>query len=318
MSRKKWIFLGVALSIAWALIAGFRQHNETVANANNFADFAYKVCIASPAKVGAAGIEACKQERAEHLATWMANDDENVAFIALAPLPVGWLAGFILIMVWRIQVAGFRAVVRWGSLNRIRKLAVIGCGVAIAAGCFIFALTILNLYAETRTPVGLGSTVMVFESGDSVNVEGTWTRHGNSPGSEMGYPLQISRIVCTRSQNRCTEAKASVAEAGKNGGANTLLTPELTDYEVTSWANGIITYGSDDLCASESFSIDTNTKAVSGLGRATHEDEKYCNLHPPTDREWTYRMEDGFKVYWNVRQANRPLALKVVQSFFGD
>lgn len=116
MSRKKWVFLGVALSIVWALVAGLRQHSEDVASATNFADFAYKTFVGSPGKSGPAGVQRCEQEREKNLATWMENDGKNVAFTALAPIPVGWLAGYILVMLWRIQVAGFRAVFGWGSL----------------------------------------------------------------------------------------------------------------------------------------------------------------------------------------------------------
>jgi hypothetical protein len=121
----------------------------------------------------------------------MENSGKNVAFMALAPIPFGWLAAYILLMLCRIQVAGFRAVFPWNSLSRTRKLAVYGCGAALAGVCLISTLTILNLYAETRVPVGLGTPVMVNDmGGETVTAEGTWTRHGNSPGSAMGYPLQ--------------------------------------------------------------------------------------------------------------------------------
>jgi hypothetical protein len=149
-------------------------------------------------------------------------------------------------------------------------------------------------------------------------VEGTWTRHGRDQGSEMGYPLQVSKIICNRGQGICTEAIAEVAEQGKNGSTSTLLAPQLIEHEITSWANGVITYTDDSLCATEIYSINIETKSVSGIGRAAHDDIQFCKANPPTEREWTYKMERGFDVYWKLRQANRPPFLRVVQSIFGN
>jgi hypothetical protein len=319
MKKNNWLILGVALSVLWAVAAGLHQHDADVAAAKTFANFAYKACIGSPENSGPAGARTCDQARQDNLATWMKNSGANVAVAALAPIPVGWLAGYILLTLWRIQVIGFRGVFPWSSLTRARKLAVFGCGAAVAAASFMLALTMLNLYADARVPVGLSSSMTVFSVGDdTVYAQGTWTRHGDSPGSEMGYPLQTSTIICNRPARRCREARATVAEAETDGGASTLLSPELFEFEVSSWDNGVITYRDEGLCTSESYTIDTNTESVTGLGRAINEENQWCKSHPATEREWTYRMEDGFKVYWPLRQARRPALLKIIQSFFGN
>jgi hypothetical protein len=64
--------------------------------------------------------------------------------------------------------------------------------------------------------------------------------------------------------------------------------------------------------------MDTNTESLSGLGRATNDENTWCKSHPSTERECTYRMEDGFKVYWALRQKERPAPLRVIQSFSGN
>jgi hypothetical protein len=151
----------------------------------------------------------------------------------------------------------------------------------------------------------------VIKTGDDlVQVRGTWTRHGRSEKSEMGYPLQTSTIECYRTVRRCTEARASVS--------GNLLSSELVEYEVQSWTKESIVLRNDGMCFEEIYTIDLNTKVVSGAGRRVNGAEDYCKLSPSDETEWSYRMEKGFPVYWDIKMKARPAMLKIIQSFFGN
>ncbi|MET3109475.1 hypothetical protein AAKU58_004332 [Oxalobacteraceae bacterium GrIS 1.18] len=164
-----------------------------------------------------------------------------------------------------------------------------------------------------RMPVALSPFLDVIKTGnDMVRASGTWTRHGATEGSAMGYPLQTSTIDCYRPENRCVEARASVA--------GNVLTSEVVQHEVQSWTDAAIVIKDTELCVEEVYTIDLNTKSVSGAGRRINSDTPYCKLSPASkaEGEWTYRMENGFPVYWDIRRKARPWPLRVIQSLFGQ
>ena len=97
--------LGIVLSIIWAVAAGFYTHNADVERAENFAKFAYKVCSNTKTLSRDRDLSSCDAERQRNLATWMEGNAGNAAFVALAPLPFGWLVAFILLYLGRIQIA---------------------------------------------------------------------------------------------------------------------------------------------------------------------------------------------------------------------
>ena len=172
-------------------------------------------------------------------------------------------------------------------------------------------MTVMNLYVDTEVPVALSPFMDVMKTGDDmVRVKGTWTRQGRTEKSAMGYPSQTSTIDCNRPERRCTEARASVS--------GNVLTSELVEYDVRSWTKESIVLKNDGLCAEETYTIDLNTKAVSGAGRRVNSDKDYCKLSPSDETEWSYRMETGFPVYWDMRMKARLAALRILQSFFGN
>jgi len=56
---------------------------------------------------------------------------------------------------------------------------------------------------------------------------------------------------------------------------------------------------------------------VSGAGHRINENLEFCKRFPSQEQQWNYRLADGFKVYWELRQKARPLPLRVFHSFFG-
>ncbi len=310
MRLNGWQSLGIVFSIIWALGAAIHQRNTDVERAESFTKFAYRVCADTKALAHDNDLASCEQEREKNLVVWLKGSWGNVALLALAPIPLGWLAAFILINVGRAQVIGFRAVVPWATLSLPKKAFVIFCALASGVTVLFGVTVVLNLYVDTQVPVALGLRASVVKTGeDMVTAEGTWTRSGLTEGSAMGYPLQTSRIECNRQERRCTEAKAFVSD-------NALMT-ELVEYNVESWSATTIVFKNDGLCVTEVFTIDLKTESVNGVGHR-NKDQKFCNPFDSKEDNWNYRLSDGFKVYWEQRQKARPLPLRLIQTFFGN
>ena len=148
------------------------------------------------------------------------------------------------------------------------------------------------------------------KTGDGfVTVTGTWVRTDLTDDTILN-PLQTSKIECDKAANKCTEALASVS--------GTTLLADVVDYEIQSWTHDSIVLRKDDLCATELFTIDLNTKAVTGAGHTAHESDAFCKMGHTEKKSWTFQLSNGFKTYWELRQKARPLPLRVFQSLFGN
>jgi hypothetical protein len=307
-----WQRLGVVLSVVWALGAGIHTRNADVERADNFAKFAYKVCSDSKSLAHDRDLSSCAQEREKNLETWMKGSDANVAIAALAPIPFGWLTAFILLYVGRAQVIGFRAVVPWATLNWRKKIFVVFCTVATLLVGGFGAIVVFNLYVDTLVPVALdplGPTVD--KIGDTIIAKGTWVRSGSrGEGSAIADPLQTSLIKCTKEDHRCIEARAYVT--------GNLLQVDLTQHDIENWTADAIVLRDDDVCASEVYTIDLNTHAVTGAGYPINKDSRYCKMYPVSETKWSYTLANGFKIYWQQRQKARPLPLRLIQTLVGN
>jgi hypothetical protein len=240
----------------------------------------------------------------------METDNESMAFVALAPIPFAWFAVFVLVYVVRAQVVGFRVVVPWKTLTRPKKLFVAFCCVCSALFVMVGIVAAMNLYVDTKVPVGMSSFQDLTKTPDGfVTVTGTWTRTDLTDDT-IANPLQTSKIECDKAANRCTEALASVS--------GTTLMTDVVDYDIQSWTPDAIVMRKDDLCATEVFTIDLNTKAVTGAGHTTHETDAFCAMNPSDQKNWTFQLSNGFKTYWELRRKARPLPLRVIYSVFGN
>jgi len=70
--------LGVVLSVAWALGAGIHTRDADVERAENFAKFAYKICLDSKSLAHDSNLSSCDQEGDHNLETWMKGSDANI------------------------------------------------------------------------------------------------------------------------------------------------------------------------------------------------------------------------------------------------
>src|ERR1019366_6962598 len=120
----------IVLSIVWALGASIYTHNADVESADNFAKFAYKTCSHAKAVTHNTDLSSCDLDRLKSLKIWMEGDYGNAAFVALATIPLVWLAAFILLYVGRAQVIGFRAAVPWTTLSWPKKAFVAFCALS--------------------------------------------------------------------------------------------------------------------------------------------------------------------------------------------
>jgi hypothetical protein len=308
LSRRVWII--AVLSLVWAVGAGMDTHNGDVERAEAFAKFSYKICTDGKDVNHDSDLSSCDAERAKNLKTWMEGSNGNVAFMALVPIPFFWLAAFILLYVVRAQITGFRAAVPWAALSPFRKLFVVFCALVSFAAVLFGTIMVLNLYIDTKVPVSPDPFLNVIKTGDNlVSVEGTWTRTDLTDDTIMN-PLQTSKIECNKAENRCTEALASVS--------GSVLMSDIVEYEVQSWTPDAIVIRKDFPCATELFTIDLNTNAVSGAGHRINDNSPLCKTDKDEKDSWTYQLSNGFNVYWGLRQKARPLMLRVVHSFFGN
>jgi hypothetical protein len=310
MRLNRWVWVGILFSVIWAVGAAVYTHNDDAERADHFVKYAYNVCTSSKTINHDNDMSSCDAERKTNLKTWMEGSNKGAAFVALAPIPLAWFVVFVLVYVVRAQIIGFRAVVPWKTLTLRKKAFVVFC--CVGSGLFVLVglVAAMNLYVDTKVPVGMSSFQDLTKTGDgSVMVSGTWMRTDLTDDT-IANPLQTSKIECDKAANRCTEALASVS--------GTTLMVDVVDYDIQSWTPDAIVLRKDDLCATELFTIDLNTKAVTGAGHTTNETNAYCATNQSDKKTWTFQLSNGFKTYWEMRQKARPLPLRVIYSLLGN
>jgi len=309
MKLNLWVRIGILLSVMWAVGAAVYTHNDDLKTADFWEKLDYSTCSTTKQQNHDSDMSSCDAKRTEIHKTWMAGDNASMVFVALAPLPLAWFAVFVLVYVGRALIAGFPIVVPWRALSRAKKLFIGFC----CALCAFFALIgftwILNVYVDRKVPVGISSFQDFTNRDGYVMVTGTWTRTDLTDDT-IADPLQTSKIECDKTTNKCTEAKAYVT-------GTTLLT-DLVSYDIQSWTPDAVVIRNDDLCATEIFTIDLNTKAVTGAGHSTHESDAYCASNHNDKKTWSFQLSNGFKTYWELRQKARPMPLRVIYSLFGN
>jgi hypothetical protein len=306
--------IGIILSLLWAIGMGLKFHYDTIDRAQKSGDFVYNLC--QDGKLyDRNNTENCDIERAKMITLGMEGDLVNSLLIALAPLPLFWITGFIIYYLWKIQIAGFQNVVQWPTLNKKKKTWVVFCFVFSFFVLLCCLVIYLRLIQERRVPVSLGLSVQVIPVGnDYVYATGTWTMLGLIDDTIM-HPLQRSEIVCRKQTGECHESKAYVQDG--------LLGIDTKNYEIISWTSSSIVMKNELACGTELYTIDLNTKAVTGAGHLTNQNNPECQstwgIKRATQRtEWKLQMEDGRKVWQEELKKASPYLLRLIQSFFGN
>jgi hypothetical protein len=316
MRLNKFVWAGAILSLIWAIGAAIYSYKDDVKHAQVMADWSYRVCVYSPARPSTTDLTKCQNEREKSVRLNMEGAEGNAAVAALAPIPLAWLAVFCLIQIWRIQIAGFKAVVPWQSASPLKRSFIVLCCFSTGAAVVLAALITMNNYTATLVPVSPPSAMVSSVGNNSyVQARGTWTRT-DLVGDAIANPLQTSTILCVRGNDKCTEAKGYI-------GGNVLFSDIIT-YDVQSWTNDAIVLKDEQMCAITLYTIDLNTKKVTGAGRKANTETEFCKtgaqMSPFTSGadSWSLSLVDGFPVYWQLLQKARPWPLRVIQTILGN
>lgn len=150
-------------------------------------------------------------------------------------------------------------------------------------------------YILKQVPVGLigeGSPSLRWRKENNLaSFTGTWVRENG----KQFYPLQISKVVCIRSEQICEESKAIIFD--------TALGIENAIYRITHWDDHTIIYGEEDSCLSIIYTVSRNTKQISGVQKNRPGSEK-CDY----DAEVYLRLANGSDVEQRMRQEAQPVA----------
>ena len=315
MTLNKWHRTGIVLSVLWAAGAWFYQHNADLKRVSDSGAWSYRICTDTQELKHISNPAECEAKRKETEAISAKDNTGSALIIALCPIPFYWLTAYILIYFVRAQIVGLRAVVPWRTLTRLRKCFVAICVAFAGTVLFIAAVTVTNLYVDSKVPVSLGPELMVTEGGDGfVEATGTWITDNVQWGSvNTGTnPLQTSRIICRRDGGRCVEARAYIY--------NSTLFADATEYEIESWAANQVGFKNEELCYTEHFKMNIATQSVEGYGVFDKPTNDLCkqNAAKWDGKPWSFRMRPGFEVYWSLHQAARPYLLRVVHALFGN
>jgi hypothetical protein len=94
--------IGIIISILWALGAAYQERSSEMEAGQHFLNLSYQTCIESKTSTSVS----CLAEMNKNFEIWMKPNWENIGFIALAPIPLGWLLVFLIIRVYRWVKAG--------------------------------------------------------------------------------------------------------------------------------------------------------------------------------------------------------------------
>ena len=263
-----------------------------------------------------ADVSSCTLERAKSLALYTEQEPLNSIMAGIVPLPFLWMAGFVLLYIYRIQRAGYRSVVHWSTYGKGKKSFVVFTWIFTGIVLLFILMGYLNLLTDQKVPVTIGVGLSIYKSNDNnyAQIEGTWTRSGRDEGSSIGYPLQRSKITCRRETGHCVESRAYVSD--------NLMLVDTDDFEIKSWTQDALVFVNEHMCFSETYTVDFANKSVTGGGHRTNNQLDYCNmnggLNKNPEQNWQYQMVDGMKVYWEEHKKARPWLLRFIQACFGN
>jgi len=313
MRLNGWQKVGLVVSIVWLVGAAIHQRNSDISGADSHATFAYKLCIAEQSANRGSDLKDCQLERAKARTLSMEGSWGNVAFMALVPIPLAWLAVFILINVGKAQAIGFRAVIPWRSLTRPKRAFVVFCVLGTGLVAYFGLLTLMGMYVETKVPVALDTSKNFSANDDWVNASGTWTPTNGTLA--FAAPLQTSTLSCRKAEARCVEAKSSVSVMADMGPAT--LSSDLNEYPIQSWSATTIVFTDDGLCATNIYTVDLKTETINWVGHTIDGPKGLCWPTASNGNHWSYQLEAGSPTYWKLRDKARPFLMRLMQTAFG-
>lgn len=311
-STKAFIVVAIVASIIWAVGAWYHSSTSQLESAKSYAELSFQACRGKRLVAHETDMSPCEAERNVNIQKWLTegNYTGNNLFISLVPIPFIWLGLFLLLYIIRVQVSGIRATVPWSSVGIAKKAFVVFCVLCLVATALFITVDLLNGAADSRVPVGLDSTGPdVTITPYFVSATGTWVR------SDLRYdtianPIQTSEIDCTRDSGQCVQSTAYVMSGL---GSNSLGT-KLDTFSIEKLTTDAVVFADIGECATTVYTIDLNTKVVSGAGHLTNQDDAVCKMNFRSRDHWSVQLENGFDIYWKLHQAERPWLLRVIQA----
>jgi hypothetical protein len=98
---KRWQQYGIAISVAWILGVASYQRYQELPKAKEYATHAYFVCTEQKAAAGEKDIDPCLENVSRDWDEWMNRSWGKIAWLALVPVAVGWLACLVGLFAYR-------------------------------------------------------------------------------------------------------------------------------------------------------------------------------------------------------------------------
>jgi hypothetical protein len=316
----KWQWFGLALTLLWIFGSLYSQYSNSYDNAKLISDMAYRTCVEKQTEVQSLDLKICEAEKTKKFEEFINTSDvwTNAFTVAFFPLPFYWLYGYIFLVLGKSFFVGFRSVVNFETLSKTKKAFAYFCYVFFGFNVLFLILILLNIYVDYQIPVHM-NTAQFYSAQDHgyVKVRGTWISNKGVDETLTYSPLQISEIVCTQGypyEKQCIESKASVSTE-----LITVLTAEIIKYDIVSWTPDTLIFKQSGFCYDQIYTIDLNAEVVNGVEKFTTDSPVPQSCKPPEKyaQPVTYRLEDGLKVYNDLRIKKRPWLLKVISSLFG-
>jgi hypothetical protein len=93
-----WQRIGLVLSVLWIVGAGLYQRSADMEKAGKMGGWAMEVCQKVQTSKGSSDFSRCSDEFTKMFNVFAEGSWGNVAFVALAPIPIAWL--FVYLIVW--------------------------------------------------------------------------------------------------------------------------------------------------------------------------------------------------------------------------
>jgi len=312
----KWQKVGLLLSIIWIVAAMYIQYSESIDAASMIAKLKFDTCVSDSGEIANNSSGNCSQLKQQEYDLFMQSAWTNASVVAFLPLPIFWLYGLIFLTIVRCFRTGSRVVLDLSLLSKPKRFFAYFCYLFSAVTVLFLVLIAMGKHVDSKVPTYLGYETRIFQYDDFVSAEGTWV-NGNSLESQapLFSPHQTSKIICRRNKATCVESKASIMFARGNAS----LSAQLVEYEVKSWTKNSIVYSEQNLCSETIFTIDLNSKTVTGVERFANNAPNKDFCQPKSSNKNTvYKLENGYTVYNNLRKEASPYFLKLVFALFGN
>lgn len=106
MKLNRWQRIGVVLSVVWVLGAAYYERNRQMESGQTWMEISSQNCHGYNALAKDIPKKDCSKEWDRAFQIHMIPQWENIAFVSLTPIPIGWGIVFLFIRIYRWIKAG--------------------------------------------------------------------------------------------------------------------------------------------------------------------------------------------------------------------